>query len=205
MQTFRGHVLDILDICFFANGLYLFTGGDDETARIWDLYGRQLQVLRGHTKKINAIAVSPNDVLFLTGSEDATAKLWDISGKALVSFIGHKYAVESLAFSPDSKFILTGSRDETAKLWDLSGKLIRTFPQLIFPDWKHHNYCVFSKWRIVVVVRWCRRRNNAVRSIWSKTHVSFGWKVLLREKMAFSRDGQLVQSINADGIRKYLI
>ncbi|MCB0630630.1 MAG: caspase family protein [Lewinella sp.] len=201
LQTFRGHVLDILDICFFANGLYLFTGGDDETARIWDLYGRQLQVLRGHTKKINAIAVSPNDVLFLTGSEDATAKLWDISGKALVSFIGHKYAVESLAFSPDSKFILTGSRDETAKLWDLSGKLIRTF-LTDFSGFGSVTATAFSPNGELLLLLGGAGGETMLFDLSGRKLMSFGWPEGAITEVAFSRDGQLVQSINADGIRK---
>ena len=106
------------------------TGGDDGTARLWDVAtGKQIRVFKGHTDRVNSVAYSPDGHTVLTGSYDRTARLWDVAtGRELRTLKGHSNDVLSVAFSPDGGFVLTGSEDRTARLWEAAtGQQIRSF------------------------------------------------------------------------------
>ena len=74
--------------------LYLVSGGDDHTLKLWIISGRNgasrcVQTVQEHTAPINCVAtvgISPNQssaqAIIATGSADATVKLWTLeSGK----------------------------------------------------------------------------------------------------------------------------
>ncbi|MCK4761293.1 MAG: WD40 repeat domain-containing protein [Candidatus Aminicenantes bacterium] len=121
------HGIFVTSATISPDGRYILTGSKDNTARLWDLHGKEIQVFRGHKELISSVAFSPNRKTILTGSFDKTARLWDLQGKQLEVFKGHKDDVTSVAFSPDGKTILTGSIDRTARLWNLHGKEIQVF------------------------------------------------------------------------------
>lgn len=108
-------------------GRSLVSGGEDGTARIWEVEsGRQLQRLEDHTAAVVSVAFSADGRLVATGSEDASAKLWDArSGRLIWSISGqnaHKEAVVGVAFSPDGRRLATASRDKTVSVWDISAR-----------------------------------------------------------------------------------
>jgi WD40 repeat protein len=106
-------------VAFSADGTYLLTGSEDNTARLWDIEGKMLRELKGHTSGVSAVAFSPDGKYLLTGSRDNTARLWDRQGNTIQAFPGHSAEVNAVAFSPDGKSVLTGSADNTARLWDI--------------------------------------------------------------------------------------
>lgn len=120
-----GHTSGIASAVFSPNGQFILTGGQDGTAKLWDMKGRVIQTFAAKAA-VMAVAFSPDGKSVLTGGMDNTAKLWDISGQERQSFIGHDYWVETVAFSPDGTTILTGCTNGTAKLWDLNGKTLLT-------------------------------------------------------------------------------
>lgn len=122
-----GHTGRVTSVAFSPAGKTILTGSWDNTAKLWDLSGRELQTFTGHASPVRSVAFSPDGKTALTGSSDSTAKLWDLSGRALRTFAGHASTVISVAFSPDGKTVLTGSGDNTAKLWDLAGHELQTF------------------------------------------------------------------------------
>ncbi|MBA7533727.1 Tol-Pal system protein TolB [subsurface metagenome] len=117
----------ISSVAFSPDGKTILTGSGDNTARLWDLKGNELQVFWGHENYITAVAFSPDGKTILTGSEDNTARLWDLKGNELQVFWGHENGISSVAFSPDGNTILTGSGDITARLWDLEGNQLQVF------------------------------------------------------------------------------
>jgi len=122
-----GHSNSITEAVFSPDGNYILTGSKDQTAKLWDLQGREIQTFSGHLKDVSSVAFSPDGQRVLTGSYDQTAKLWDLQGREIQTFSGHSGEVISVAFSPDGQRVLTGSLDGTAKLWNLQGRKVQTF------------------------------------------------------------------------------
>lgn len=55
------------------------TGGDDNTARIWDAAtGKALAVLEGHMDSVRCVGFAPGGETLVTGSADKTVKLWKV-------------------------------------------------------------------------------------------------------------------------------
>lgn len=105
------------------HGKSILTGSGDNTAKLWDLSGREIQTFQGRVFSVKSAAFSPDGKYVLAEIGDKTAKLWDLSGREIQTFKGHNNWINAVVFSPDGKYVLTGSGDKTAKIWEtLSGK-----------------------------------------------------------------------------------
>jgi len=117
----QGHRSSVYTSAFAPNGQFAVTGSGDNTARLWDLEGKEIAVLE-HGAVVSEVAISPDSRRILTGSStDSAAYLWDISGKRLAR-LEHGSQVRSVAFSPDGSRILTASNDGRALVWDAEGR-----------------------------------------------------------------------------------
>ncbi|WP_202895505.1 AAA-like domain-containing protein, partial [Iningainema tapete] len=118
----QGHQRSVKSASFSPDGQRIVTASDDNTARVWDLSGKQLAQLTGHQRSVISASFSPDGQRIVTASSDKTARVWDLSGKELAQLTGHQDVVYSASFSPDGQRIVTTSFDDTARVWDLSGK-----------------------------------------------------------------------------------
>ena len=124
-----GHARNVLSVAYAQDGQTVLTGGDDQTARLWDIVtAKEIRRFEGHTDSIQSVAISVDRQTVLTGSADSTARLWNsVTGVELRRF-EHSTGVTSVAFSPKGDRVLTGGLDGNARLWDAgSGGLLRTF------------------------------------------------------------------------------
>ena len=106
------------------NSFLVLTASWDNTTRLWDFSGNQIEILRGHQGRINSAIVNPkNNEQFVTASLDSTSRLWNLSEQRQSTRLkNHSDEVTSIDFSSDGKRILTASKDNTARLWDFSGR-----------------------------------------------------------------------------------
>ena len=126
-QQFQGHQDAVRSVAFSPDGQTIISGSGDNTLRLWDREGNQLEVFKGHTEAVNSVAFSPDGQTIISGSSDNTLRLWDRKGNPLAVFKGHGEAVNSVAFSPDGQTIISGSSDRTLRLWDIYGNSLAIF------------------------------------------------------------------------------
>ncbi|HVS37053.1 MAG TPA: protein kinase [Gemmataceae bacterium] len=126
----KGHTGTIRCLTFSSDGRRLASGGDDNSARLWDgVTGEtQGQPLR-HSDALGALAFSPGgDRLATAGGavgSDGAVKLWDLTAGADPRTLSSKNKigtpflteVHCLAFSPDGKRLAAGGGP--LRVWDL--------------------------------------------------------------------------------------
>jgi WD40 repeat protein len=63
-------------VAFSADGRWVISCSDDQTARIWQCANKQELLRITHTKAIRSVAISQSGNYIVTGSDDGTAKIW---------------------------------------------------------------------------------------------------------------------------------
>lgn len=111
----------VLAMAFSPTAPELLIGGDDFTARLWDLTGEPT-AFDPHTATIRSVAFSPDGTTAAVGSDDRTVDLVTVTDPRhpamLRQLTGHTNAVRGLAFSPDQRTVATASDDQTVRLWN---------------------------------------------------------------------------------------
>ena len=124
-----GHARNVLSVAYAQDGRTVLTGGDDQTARLWDIVTtKEIRRFEGHSGSVRSVAISVDQQTVLTGSADSTARLWNFATGVELRRFEHSTSVTSVAFSPKGDRVLTGALDGNARLWDTgSGLMLRTF------------------------------------------------------------------------------
>ncbi|MHC4875469.1 MAG: protein kinase domain-containing protein [Planctomycetota bacterium] len=132
-----GHAGPVRSVRYSEDGLFLISGSDDNTVRLWSTEGGQLvKSFRGHDGAVRAVAFVRQNAQILSASHDNRIRKWDIGEYEEVRVLqgqvleGHADAILSAGFSPNGQQIVTASRDRTARTWDAtSGQLLRVFSE----------------------------------------------------------------------------
>jgi WD40 repeat protein len=120
LQVMEGHRDTVHSVACSLDGLYIVSGSDDRTVRVWDAHtGKQLVLIEGHSDWVQSVAFSPDGAHIVSGSSDQTVRVWNAqTGNELAVLEGHRETVRSVAFSPDGAHIVSGSDDKTVRVWD---------------------------------------------------------------------------------------
>ena len=87
---------------FSKNQLFLISGSDDKTVRIWNTKNWTSRMLEGHSAKILSTEFSKDGSLFCSGDVDRVLKVWDLGTHECIIAIAGQHG----HFSPDNKHIL---------------------------------------------------------------------------------------------------
>ncbi len=128
----RAHDPQVKFVVFSKDGRHLYTGGDDNFVKIWELPGGMLrQTLKGHAAGVCCGALSPDGKVLVTGGWDGTLRAWDAeTGKHQGTFNGQSSPIAAVAFSPDGKSLASAGEGRIFCLWNFSTrKLTYTSPE----------------------------------------------------------------------------
>src|SRR5947209_19901654 len=86
----KGHVANVPNLVFSADGSMLVSGGWDATTRLWDVAsGKPLATFKDRAEKIWSVAITADSQSVASGSDDGTITLWDVAtGKQRTAFKG---------------------------------------------------------------------------------------------------------------------
>jgi WD40 repeat protein len=125
-----GHSSAIRTMSFSPDGRYVVTGGQDNTARLWETAtGLEIRKFEGHRAVVLGVAFTPDGRNILTSSADASVRLWDLAtGKQIRQFTGEREEMTSVTVSNDGRMVAAGN-GMTVRLWELAAaREVRNFP-----------------------------------------------------------------------------
>jgi WD40 repeat protein len=123
-RTFDGHTDAVNSIDISKNSLYLISGSNDKSARIWDVKtGKELRKLPVDCWKVTAVAFTDDSKYAVTGCNDGSIKIWEVeTGKLISKIESSGNVVRDIAFIKNMKYIavasmLRGSSEYGLRIW----------------------------------------------------------------------------------------
>lgn len=121
VATPEGHEKDVLVAVETPDGKTLVTGGDDGTARVWDLATGKLNQTLRHGGMLRSIDVSPDGKLIATNAMDSVG-IWEKdTGRRLHTLTGHGRTggYRAVRFTEDCSQLLAWGDDFHLRTWDV--------------------------------------------------------------------------------------
>ena len=119
-NNLSGHTNVVYSLDYTPHGRKIVSASFDNTARIWNMNGKELAVLKGHHKKVMFAKFSPDGRFIVTSSLDSTVRVWDTTGRLLHTITDKDQCNYIADFSPDGKYIVTASITGLATIWDFN-------------------------------------------------------------------------------------
>ena len=186
-----GHCSGVWSIAFSSDGVYLVSGSQGKTVKLWDMQtGGIAKEFTGHKEGIKSVCISSDSTLVASGSDDHTVCVWDIQTGECHCVIQQDYSVDYVSFLPmcSQQFISISCCNILQ--WDINGHQIGS------PDWGFH--AAFSPDGAHYAV--CNGAAVVVQNIESRARIAeFTVSSGFTGKCCFSPDGRLVAT-SADDI-----
>jgi telomerase protein component 1 len=127
LPRMTGHKKWVKAMALTADGLTLFSDGDDETIRIWGAKDGSSQGIISATGEVSALAVTADGTTLFSGAQrsyskenDITIRLWDTASRRQVGRLeGHSDNVTTLLLSAAGDILYSGSADASIRAWDV--------------------------------------------------------------------------------------
>lgn len=106
--NYEGVSKNVMSVGFHEASQWMFTGGEDGTARTWDLRMRNLQcqcVFQANAP-VNSVVLHPNQHELVVGDQNGVVHIWDMRAKTSESYTPEPGAsIQCVAIDPTAKYI----------------------------------------------------------------------------------------------------
>ena len=126
LRTLSGHSDVVHSVVFTPDGKNIFSAGDDQTIKLWDV--ETGQSAGSLPQIVMTIAISPDGQTLVGGRDDNTIRLYNAkTGRVIRIFRGHTSLIDSLAISAKGNMVAASDVDKVIKIWDVeTGQLVKT-------------------------------------------------------------------------------
>lgn len=143
---------NVTDIGFQPDGKWMYSGGEDGRARIWDLRSRNLQcpkAFEAHAP-VTCVTLHPNQVELFVGDQSGVIHRWDLRTDHNEQLIPEgDTMILDIAIDPDGAHMAAVNSKGRCYIWSLVSRMedepTKMVPQQRFDAHKRHALkCVFS-------------------------------------------------------------
>uniref|UniRef100_A0A6M2DSP2 Target of rapamycin complex subunit lst8 n=1 Tax=Xenopsylla cheopis TaxID=163159 RepID=A0A6M2DSP2_XENCH len=114
---------NITRVGFQEDGKWMYTGGEDSSARLWDIRTRNLQCQRIFqvSSPVNAVCLHPNQAEILVGDQSGIIHLWDLKTDHNEQLIPEAEAsIQDIAIDPDGTLMAAVNNKGHCFVWSLN-------------------------------------------------------------------------------------
>ena len=127
--NYEGILKNVMDVGFQEEARWMYTGGEDGTAKIWDLRMRNLNCSRAYAtgpqqqptntvstgnannlSPVNSVKLHPNQQDLIIGDQNGNIHLWDIRSKpenAVIVCPQGDASVQSISIDPQGRLVFS--------------------------------------------------------------------------------------------------
>ena len=192
--SLSGHISGVNSLAFSSDGVFLVSGSDDCTVKLWDIQtGGVTKTFYGHTDWVLSVSISVDCAIIASASLDKTIHLWNIQTREQHCVIEQHEWVYHVCFSPTDLQHLISISSGKVWQWDINGqKTSYTFDGSHFAFSSDGTQFVSCQGAAIMV------RNYDSGTIIAQFHIANGKPSCC----CFSPDGRLVAV--ADGSTIYI-
>ncbi|XDC67328.1 hypothetical protein R6Z07M_018510 [Ovis aries] len=132
--SYDGVNKNVASVGFHEDGRWMYTGGEDCTARIWDLRSRNLQCQRIFqvNAPINCVCLHPNQAELIVGDQSGAIHIWDLKTDHNEQLIPEpEVSITSAHIDPDASYMAAVNSTGNCYVWNLTGGIGDEVTQLI--------------------------------------------------------------------------
>jgi len=150
--NYDGISKNVTAVGFRDDGKWMYTGGEDSTARIWDIRSRNLQCQRLFQMKapVNTVCLHPNQGELFIGDQSGALHIWDIKSDKNEKMVPEPGAAfQSISIDPEGNYLAAINNKGKCYVWRMKGG-INDQPTELHPEKQieaHRRYglkCQFS-------------------------------------------------------------
>ncbi|XP_056627343.1 target of rapamycin complex subunit lst8 isoform X1 [Triplophysa dalaica] len=150
--NYDGVSKNITSVGFHEDGRWMYTGGEDCMARIWDLRSRNLQCQRIFqvNAPVNCVCLHPNQAELIVGDQSGVIHIWDLKTDHNEQLIPEPdVSVNSVHIDPDASYMAAVNSSGNCYVWNLAGgmgdEVTQLIPKTKIPSHKRYSLrCKFS-------------------------------------------------------------
>lgn len=199
---------NVTSVGFHEDGKWMFSGGEDYSARIWDLRSRNLQCQRVFQVKaaVNCVSLHPNQGELIVGDHSGAIHVWDLRTDHNEPLIPEAdTAILSLSIDRDGTYMAAINNQGNCYVWSLASgtanepTVLRPRTKLMNAHEKAGLKCLFSPDSCLLATT----SADQTIKIWQTS--DFTLKSTLKEPQqrwvwdcAFSEDSQYLVTVSSD-------